>query len=269
MEQTRAAYSCHTVRVAMPLPLPPPPPPPHLGGRQLSQHAGGGGDGGGGGGAMSMVTVAVASRGAAHQVRLPAATTVAALRAALSQPRGAPVRLVHMGRLLEDSENRPLGEWYSDADVLRVVDAPAAPRGPPELPGRVSAVAPPCGPEGGGTRVTAAGPGFGPDRAWALRFGSTVVPAHAVRDGAQGERWSLCCLAPAHPPGVVSVDALCDGEPCEAAELAAGSFTYLSRRQWATLVEQVAAPSHARNCMQVLAHSQAESAAGCTPRWST
>jgi hypothetical protein len=248
---------------------PPQPPQPQAGGRQLSPHGRARENDGDDGGATSMVTVAVASRGATRQVRLPAAPTVAALRAALSRPRGASVRLVHMGRLLDDGDSRPLGEWYSDADVLRVVGGPAAPRGVPEPTGRVSAVAPPCGPEGGGTRVTAAGAGFGPHRAWALRFGSTVVPAHAVREGAQGERWSLCCLAPAHPPGVVSVDALCDGEPCEDAELSAGSFTYLSARQWAALVEQVAAPSHARNCMQALAHQGVGDGAGCTPRWST
>lgn len=219
--------------------------------------------------AMSMVDVAVASRGATRQVQLPAATTVAALRAALSQPRGAPVRLVHMGRLLEDGDHRPLGEWYSGADALRVVDGPAAPRGVPEPAGRVSAVAPPCGPEGGGTRVTVGGVGFGPHRTWALRFGSAVVQAHAVNEGAHDEGWSLCCLAPAHPPGVVSVDALCDGEPCEEGKLSTGSFTYLSSRQWTSLVEQVAAPSHARNCMQALARSEVGGAAGCTPRWST
>lgn len=199
------------------------------------------------------VDVAVASRGVTRRVRLPGATTIAALRAALSRS-GAAVRLVHMGRLLEDGDRRPLSEWYSDADTLRVVDGGGV--------GAVSAVAPPCGPEGGGTRVTAAGAGFGPHRSWALRFGSTVVPADVVRVEAHGGPWALCCLAPAHPPGVVSVDALCDGEPCASG---AASFTYLSRRQWEVLVEEVAAPSHARNCMQALARSDA----GSLPRWSS
>ena len=82
-----------------------------------------------------------------------------------------------------------------------------------------------------------------------------------VREQAgQGERWSLCCLAPAHPPGAVTVDALCDGELC-GRELC-GSYTYLSRRQWAALVGEVAAPSHARNW-------EAGDATACIPRWST
>ena len=226
--------------------------------------------------------VSVASLGVTRRVQLPANTTVAALRAVLSQQYGAAVRLVHMGRLLEDSDRRPLGEWYCDADVLRVVGSPAkvvsaevegnlmanGKAGTPRPIGSVRIVAPPCGPEAGGTRVHVQGTGFCPHRAWALRFGSTVVPADVVREtDGHIERWGLCCLAPAHSPGVVTVDAMCDGELRNDKHNA--SYTYLSRQQWKQLVEQVAAPSHARNCMQTLGDGRVAAAAGNTPRWST
>lgn len=250
------------------------------------------------------VSVAVAANGGdVRQMQLPARTTVAALRAALSRQHSQPVRLVHMGRLLDDADRRPLSEWYSTTDALRVV-APAA-AGPParghapstcasgggggggrgsSLTVSISSVAPLCGPEAGGTRVTVAGLGLDPRREWSLRFGTAVVRAHAVREEQEsaegGERWSLCCCAPAHAPGVVSVDALCDGQLCSSAATSTGnSFTYLSRRQWAAVVGEVAAPSHARNCMQTLAEDEAEastSAGGSSsssplapPRWSS
>jgi hypothetical protein len=226
-------------------------------------------------------------------MQLPARTTVAALRAALSRQHSQPVRLVHMGRLLDDADRRQLSEWYSTTDALRVV-APAA-VGPPargtpsacasgsgggsSITVSISSVAPPCGPEAGGTRVTVAGLGFNPRREWSLRFGTAIARAHAVREeweSAEGdERWSLCCCAPTHVPGVVSVDALCDGQLCSSAATSTGnSFTYLSRRQWAAVVGEVTAPSHARNCMQTLAEDEAEvsSSAGgalATPRWSS
>eukprot|EP01046_Picozoa_sp_COSAG06_P048581 COSAG06_NODE_7290_length_2557_cov_109.409683_3_plen_190_part_01 len=190
-------------------------------------------------------------------MQLPARTTVAALRAALSRQHSQPVRLVYMGRLLD---RRPLSEWYSTTDALRVV-APAA-AGPPargapsacasgggcgrgsSLSISISSVAPLCGPEAGGTRVTVAGIGFNPRREWSLRFGTAIVRAHAVREEqdleSAKECWSLCCCAPAHAPGVVSVDAVCDGQLCSSATTSTGnSFTYLSRRQWAAVVGEV------------------------------
>jgi hypothetical protein len=50
---------------------------------------------------------------------------------------------------------------------------------------------------------------------------------------------------------MVSVDVLTEGgEVCTHGGIGSGgSFTYLSARQWAAVVTQVAAPSHARGCM--------------------
>jgi hypothetical protein len=81
---------------------------------------------------------------------------------------------------------------------------------------------------------------------------AAAAAAAASRDRRGGDiqprRWSLCCATPPNPPGTVSVEALCDGA---LRTLGGGgaSFTYLSERQWAAVVGQVAAPSHARGCM--------------------
>lgn len=91
------------------------------------------------------------------------------------------------------------------------------------------------------------------------------------------ERWALWCCAPPHAAGVVSVDALCNGQLCTRGCATAqqgsgsGSFTFLSGRQWAALLGQVAAPSHARNCMVEVAAAEEEEIAGAgatRPEWS-
>ena len=196
--------------------------------------------------------------GTTLQLQLPADTTVAALRVLLSRDCGSEhlPRLVHMGALLANGDSRPLAEWHNPSDVIRVVapaSPPAAPRAVQPVRTVVRKVEPFCGPEAGGTRVSVAGSGFSPQREWCLRFGSVVVRASAVRegygDGEGEESWSLVCSTPANPPGIVSVDVLSEaGEVCTH-DGGGGSFTYLSARQWAAIVAQVAAPSHARGCM--------------------
>eukprot|EP01048_Picozoa_sp_COSAG05_P001770 COSAG05_NODE_62_length_23051_cov_19.660291_1_plen_254_part_00 len=179
-------------------------------------------------------------------------------------PSLSPPRLVHMGALLNDSDIRPLAAWYNPRDVVRVV--PVVPRNRPHSPlqaaAHVAAVTPLCGPEAGGTRVSVTGRGFGPQREWCLRFGTVLVRAHAVREGYRDsdlECWSLVCSTPAHAPGVVSVDALSEGQLYTLG--GGGSFTFLSARQWAALVAQVAAPSHARGCMVAASDEDIVSAA--------